>query len=52
MRSFFDRPEIMQIYQFMQHPKSSYLDLQFPLAHSTFEARDIQKNSYFYKKYQ
>lgn len=49
MRTSLDRPEVMQIHRFMQHPKSSCLDLQFLLPRSASEARDIQKNGYLYK---
>ena len=43
MRTSLNRPEIMQIHRFMQHPKGSCLDLQFVYSRSASEARDIQK---------
>lgn len=42
-----DRPEIMQIHRFMDHPKSSCLDLQFILLPVAWKAGDIQKTIIF-----
>lgn len=41
MRTSLDRPEIMQIHQFIEYAKSSCLDLQFILPKNAKEVRDI-----------
>lgn len=47
MQTSLDRPEIMQIHQFMEHPKASCLDLQFLLPPIAKEAKNIQKTVIF-----
>lgn len=47
MQTSLDRPEIMQIHRFMEHPKSSYLNLQFILPPNAKKAKDIQKTIIF-----
>ena len=47
LQKSFDRPEIMQIYRFMEHSKSSCLDLQFILPAEAKEAKNIQKTIIF-----
>lgn len=47
MQTSLDRPEIMQIHQFMEQPKASCLDLQFLLSLIAKEAKDIQKTVIF-----
>lgn len=47
MQAPLDRPEIMQIHRFMEHPKSSCLDLQTILPHKAKKANDIQKTIIF-----
>lgn len=42
-----DRPEIQQIHRFIQHPKSSALDLQFILPPKAVHAKNIQKTIIF-----
>ncbi len=41
MHTFFDCPEITQVYWFMKYLKSSYLDLQFILSKSAKQAKYI-----------
>ena len=47
LQTSLNRPEIMQIHRFMEHPKSSCLDLQFILPTEAKEAKDIQKTIIF-----
>ena len=47
MQTSLDRQEIMQIHRFMNHSKSSCLDLQFLLPQSAKKAKDIQKTVIF-----
>ena len=47
MQTSLDRPEIQQIHRFMQHAKSSCLDLQFVLPPIAKQASDIQKTIIF-----
>lgn len=47
LQTSLDRPEIMQIHCFMDHPRSSCLDLQFVLPPEAREAKDIQKRIIF-----
>ena len=47
MQTSLDRPEIMQVHQFMKHAKSSCLDLQFILPKIANKAKDIQKTVVF-----
>ena len=47
MQTPLDCPEIMQIHRFMEHPKSSCLDLQTILPHKAKKANDIQKTIIF-----
>lgn len=41
MQISFDQLEIMLVDQFMKHPKSSYLDLQFILLKIVTKAKNI-----------
>ena len=47
MQTSLNRPEIMQIHCFMEHSKTSCLDLQFLLPKIAKEAKDIQKTIIF-----
>ena len=47
MQTPLDCPEIMQIHRFMEHPKSSCLDLQTILSHKAKKANNIQKRIIF-----
>lgn len=47
MQTSLDRAEIMQIHRFMEHAKSSCLDLQFVLPKVATKASDIQKTIIF-----
>lgn len=47
MQTSFDRLKIMQIYRFMEYPKSSCLDLQFIFLLIAKKIRNIQKTIIF-----
>ena len=47
MQTSLDRPEIMQIYRFMDYSKASCLDLQLLLPKGAQQAKDIQKTVIF-----
>lgn len=47
MQTSLDRPEIMQIYKFMEYAKASCLDLQFILPKKATAAKNIQKTIIF-----
>lgn len=43
IQTFFDQPEIIQVYQFMQYLKFSCLDLQFVLPKVATKAKVFKK---------
>lgn len=47
IQTLLDRPEIMQIHQFMEYPKFNCLDLQFILPKKATAAKDIKKTIIF-----
>lgn len=47
LQTFLNQPEIMQLYCFMEHPKSSCLDLQFVLPPKAKITKNIQKTIIF-----
>ncbi len=47
LQTSLDRPEIMQLYRFMKHTRSSCLDLQFVLPPKAKEAKKSQKTIIF-----
>lgn len=47
MQTSLDRPKIIQIYQFMEHAKASYLDLQLILPKKSTTVKNIQKTIIF-----